>query len=669
MKNVFIHITKGSKLIVIYILTVLISGSILTFLSINNISNFEELTEKRIREEEKLIVENYRDQFQVSLENLVSSLEKIAYNDPLNIKHRAFILENELIDDYLTMDKNGVLLRPLFIQSSTGKTFNNSSPYFLQKFKLAESAEFIHKDYIKSENAYLKSLRFAKSTSDSAKAFNALARVYIKKGDQKRAFILYKQMITDFNQTLNDFGFSYAYFSIDQLFKLTDTNLKKDKEEVVVNFLNGLLNNSIPYNNSTSDLVKKISTEAEQIDDATTQHQVKVLCDIINQKITSILDYKETMETVVVNSTMDTLMQLKNFLVINNENSSNEVMLMQKFSEISIGYILQLNKIDSIVSKKIPYSEGKFDYTIQLTDAGSNKRFYDKEMAVKNNFSPFFNKKIIEVHLKEPAMVQQYIFNRKITTAAGLFLLLAAMLIGLFTLTQDVNRKKRMAKMRSNFISNVTHELKTPLTSINMFADSIVLDRVTKKKDIKKYANIIVKESEKLKRMINNILDFSRSESNKLTYHLKECNLAEVLHDIMNEMNYWLEINKFEVHLTIDEKIMAVADPEGLKQVLSNLITNAIKYSESIKKIEIRLYKKKGKAYIEVEDHGIGIAEDQLRNIFEKFYRVNSKKNENISGTGLGLTVSKDIIESQNGKLLVNSTLNKGSKFTIVLNI
>ena len=665
MKN----ITKGSKLIVIYILTVLISGSILTFLSINNISNFEELTEKRIIEEEKAIVENYRDQFQITLESLASSLEKITQNDTLSIEHGAFILENELIDDYLIMNKNGVLIRPLFIQSSIGKHLNNTSPYFLKKFKQAESAEFIHKDYIRSENGYLSSLNFAKSTSDSAKVFNAVARIYAKTGDQKRAFSLYKQIITHFNQSLNDFGFPYAYFSLDQLLKLTDTNLTKGKEEVLVNFLDGLLSNTIPYNNSTPDLVKKINDEAEQIDDPTTQQQVKTLSNKINRKIAAILDYRETMEAIVSNSAMDSLMQLNNFLVLTNENSNNEVMLMQQFPDNAIGYTLRLNKIDSIVSKIITASAGKFDYTIQLADTGLNGPFYGKEMAIKSNFSPIFNKKIIEVQLKDPAIVKQYVFNRKITTAIGLFLLLAAMLIGLFTLTQDVNRKKRMAKMRSDFISNVTHELKTPLTSINMFADSIVLDRVKNEKDIKKYANIIVKESEKLKRMINNILDFSRTESNKLTYHLKECNLAAVLHDIMNEMNYWLEIHKFGVHLAIDENIIAVADPEGLKQVISNLITNAIKYSDSIKKIEIRLYKKEGKAYIEVEDHGIGIAEGQLINIFEKFYRVNSKKNENISGTGLGLTVSKDIIEAQNGMLLVNSTLNKGSKFTIVLNI
>ena len=299
----------------------------------------------------------------------------------------------------------------------------------------------------------------------------------------------------------------------------------------------------------------------------------------------------------------------------------------------------------------------------------SRLTFYDKELIVESSFSTFFNEKRIEVKLKNPSIIEDFVFKRKLTTVIGLILLLAAMLIGLFTLIRDVSNKKRMERMRADFVSNVTHELKTPLTSINMFADSIALDRVASEEQLKKYAHIIVKESERLKRMVNNILDFSRAESNKLNYHLKEFNLSEIVDNIMHEMNYWLEINNFEVHLDLNEKIVATVDPEGLKQVLSNLISNAIKYSDIKKKIEIRLYENKGKAFIEVEDHGIGIPEDKLKSVFEKFYRVNSKKNENISGTGLGLTVSKDIVEAQNGNLLVSSTVNKGSKFTIVLNL
>jgi len=669
LKNILTHIAKGSKLVIVYLLTVIIAGSILTYLSINNISNFKELTDKRITEEEKTIIENYRLQFQSTLEDLVESLTKSIQIDSLSSNEIDLQIENKLVIDYLIMNRNGALVKPHFFESSFSSNNIRTPISFTQRYKQAEQYEFAKKDYNSAEKQYLSSLKFANLKSDSAKVYNAVARLYIKTGDQKRAYDLCKRIITKFNYTSNDFGFPYAYFSLDQLLKLTDDNLKIDVEDLLVTFLKGLVNNQIPYNRSTSDLIVEIQNEINQIDDKETQELARSLCFNINKKVAAIFDYDKSMQAIIKGEEMEPSLRLKKFFVINNENDNNEIMLLHQSDENSIGFIVPLKKLDNLVLENIKLIQSKFEYDIQLVDAGIDGSFFDTELIVQNNFSPLFNNKMIQVKLKDPNIVDDFVFKRKLTTGIGLFLLLGAMLIGLFTLIQDVNRKKHMARLRADFVSNVTHELKTPLTSINMFAESILLGRVQSDSDLKKYSNIIVKESERLKRMINNILDFSRKESNKLTYHLRECDLLDIVNSTMKEMNYWLEINKFEVTLDLQENIEAIVDPEGIKQVMSNLISNAIKYSDIKKKLIVRLYKKEKKAFIEIEDLGIGIPEDKLKSIFEKFYRVNSKKNENISGTGLGLTVSKDIIEAQNGKLLVSSILNKGSKFTIVLNI
>ena len=666
--NVIKYFARSSKLIIIYILTVIVSGSILTYLSINNISNFEELTEKRITEEEKTFIENYRLQFQGTLENLVKALEKSIQSDSLTSIEKDLQLENELINDYLIMNKNGALIKPHFVQNTFRSNKSNTSLSFSQKFQLAENYEFVQKDYKNAEKQYLSTLKFTTSKSDSAKIYNAVARLHVKTGDQKQALELYKQIITRLSFTVNDFGIPYAYFSLDQLLKLTDKSLKKEREEVLITFLNGLLNNNIPYNNSTTDLIVSIQNKIAQIENKETQELVQSLCFSINEKIATIFDYNESMRAIIKDEQTEPSLRLKNFFVIVNENSNDEIMLLQQSDEESIGFTVLLENLDSLVLENIKLIQSKFEYDIQIVNTGLNGSFFEKELIIQNNFSPFFRDKLIQVKLKNPNTVGEYVFKRKIATAIGLFLLLAAMLIGLFTLIQYVNRNKHMERLRADFVSNVTHELKTPLTSINMFAESILLGRVKSEKDLKKYSNIIVKESERLKRMINNILDFSRKENDKLTYHLKEYDLLDIVNSTMKEMDYWLEINKFELSLEL-QSVKAIVDPEGIKQVLANLISNAIKYSDTKKKLVVRLYKKGKQAFIEIEDQGIGIPEEKHKSIFEKFYRVNSKKNENISGTGLGLTVSKDIIEAQNGKLLVSSTLNKGSKFTIVLNI
>jgi len=201
-----------------------------------------------------------------------------------------------------------------------------------------------------------------------------------------------------------------------------------------------------------------------------------------------------------------------------------------------------------------------------------------------------------------------------------------------------------------------------------MFAESIYLDKAKSEASRKKYSNIIIKESENLKRKIDNILEYSVKKNESSKYKLQDTDLSALLKLVLNEMEYWLEINKFNVSIEIEEDIKAFVDPEAIKQALSNLIGNAIKYSSVNKNLFVRLKKQLDKISIEIEDTGLGIPKNQISLIFEKFYRVRSKENETTSGTGLGLTVAGDIIKAHNGELKVTSELNKGSKFTIVLN-
>jgi signal transduction histidine kinase len=638
-------------------------------LGINNISNFKELTEKRITEEEKNVIEIYRLQFQDALENLAVELTENKPIDSLLSAGHDSQNDHKLVTDYLIINKNGALIRPHFFESTLGFVDKITLASFTSRYQQAEKSEFAQRKYSVAEKQYVSALKYANDKSDSAKVYNAVARICVKSGDQKRALDLCKKIINTFNKTSNAFGFPYAYFSIDQSIKLTDVNLKSEVEELLVNFLSGLVTNQIPYTIATSDIIRAIQNESNKIENKETQKRIDSLSKIIHRRIVAIHDYKNSLQSIInKEEEVEPPLQLKDFLAIGNENNNNEILLLHPSDEYSVGYIVSLRNIDSLVTIELNKTPTKFAYDIQLVDRNMNSSFLNRDGIIQNIFSPFFKNKVIQVTLKNPNIIEEHVFERKITTAIGLFLLLGAMLIGLFTLIQDDKRKKRMTLLRSDFVSNVTHELKTPLTSINMFAESILLGRVKSEKDLKKYANVIVKESERLKRMITNILDFSRKENDKLAYHLKECDLLEIVNSTMDEMNYWLEINKFEVTLDLQENIMAFVDPDGIKQVLSNLISNAIKYSDRKKKLIVRLYKKGTKALIEVEDHGIGIPEEKQKSIFDKFYRVNSKKNENISGTGLGLTVSKDIIEAHNGKLLVRSIVNEGSTFTIILN-
>ena len=271
----------------------------------------------------------------------------------------------------------------------------------------------------------------------------------------------------------------------------------------------------------------------------------------------------------------------------------------------------------------------------------------------------------MQIKLTDENLINDLIQRRSWIYGISTILLVVAMVLGVVLIVRDIAREKRLAQLQSDFISNVTHELKTPLTSISMFAESMLLKRVRKDSDKEEYLSIILKESERLKRMINNILEFSKLEKGKSDYQFVNSNLASLVTTAIQEFDYWFEKEGFQVVTELDNKIEANIDPEKMKQVFENLLNNAIKYSPKNKKIITRLYLNANSIHIEFEDQGIGIPDKEIEQIFEKFYRINHK--ESISGTGLGLTVVKEIIEAHNGKIEVSSEVGKGSKFSIIL--
>jgi signal transduction histidine kinase len=132
-------------------------------------------------------------------------------------------------------------------------------------------------------------------------------------------------------------------------------------------------------------------------------------------------------------------------------------------------------------------------------------------------------------------------------------------------------------------------------------------------------------------------------------------------------MNYWLERQGFNVRSEIEEDIRVTVDPDKIYQVYTNLLSNAIKYSGEARNINVRLYRKNESVITEIEDEGIGIAEDKQEKIFEEFYRIDNHESGNITGTGLGLTVTREIVEAHQGTIRVESEIGKGSKFSVIL--
>ncbi|KAA3652713.1 MAG: HAMP domain-containing protein [Calditrichaeota bacterium] len=240
--------------------------------------------------------------------------------------------------------------------------------------------------------------------------------------------------------------------------------------------------------------------------------------------------------------------------------------------------------------------------------------------------------------------------------------------IGVVTILRDVTREKEIDRMKTELVSMVAHELRSPLTSISGFSE-LLMDPTINREQSEEYAEIILKESNRLSELINKFLDISKIEAGKSQVNRAEFQIREVVDKVLDVNLHQAERKNIAISLKATPNMQKVfADRSMIEQVMLNLFSNAIKYSPENSAVEVRIRELKSEIVVEVEDTGYGISEDSLPRVFDKFYRAaenDAVRNE--SGTGLGLPLVKEIVEIHGGRVAVKSKLGKGSTFAFTL--
>lgn len=239
---------------------------------------------------------------------------------------------------------------------------------------------------------------------------------------------------------------------------------------------------------------------------------------------------------------------------------------------------------------------------------------------------------------------------------------------GLICFFHDSTEERKLEKVKRDFVSNVSHEMRTPLANIKGYTETLLDGALNDKKNLKNFLSVIDKHAGRMTRLIDDLLILSRLEAHEIPITLSPVDLNEVISSTFQSLDKQAE--KKGITLTFhcgENRLNLIADREGIEQVLINLIDNAIKYTPKGGKVSVRAFETDGGAQVDVEDTGIGIPQKDIPRIFERFYRVDKARSRKLGGTGLGLSIVKHIILTHRGKVGVESEVGKWTKFSFVL--
>jgi two-component system phosphate regulon sensor histidine kinase PhoR len=259
------------------------------------------------------------------------------------------------------------------------------------------------------------------------------------------------------------------------------------------------------------------------------------------------------------------------------------------------------------------------------------------------------------------------ILVRRFQSNLLLILLLDVVLIaGAWVVFRSTKKEMELAALKSDFVSNVSHELRTPLALIRMYAETLEMGRLKNEGKKREYYSTILHETERLSRLVNNVLNFARMESGRKEYHFSPLDLNDIVASVLQTYEFHLQGEGFKPVTELSAvPVRARADREALVEAVINVVDNAVKYSGDEKYLRIATRATDGSGIIEIEDHGVGIPPEYHGKIYDTFFRVPGSFVRTKKGSGLGLTLVKHIVEAHGGSISLTSRVGKGSTFRL----
>lgn len=307
----------------------------------------------------------------------------------------------------------------------------------------------------------------------------------------------------------------------------------------------------------------------------------------------------------------------------------------------------------------------------RLLDVSMKDKVYFDDIFLPETHIDLCLKRIVEQNAEvsegmKPSDFTIEVNGRILSVSSALFSDTSNTLTGYVVLFQDITEHERLDNMRKEFVANVSHELKTPITTIRTYSETLLNGALEDYDISRKFMEVIVKESDRMTSLIRDLLQLSHIDFKKETWNFDDTDINSLIQDSMDKMElYYRSKNQTIVSHLLPESPKLRMDRIKMEQVIINILSNAIKYTEENGKIILSLSVSKGILNIVIKDNGIGIPKEDVEHIFDRFYRVDKGRSRQQGGTGLGLSIAKHIVEEHGGSITVQSVLEEGTTFTI----
>ncbi len=705
-QNLKIIIKRQKRLILIFLFTIFLPSVTLSIFGLIALRNESYRFEQQFRENQINLIDTIRtviSQQIGELENEINSLVRTPSLMNKEYQEINTLVENHLEEHHLSgqfflaYGENEPMFPPFQGEESGFKSTQVKEFSSHQKRKLAEAEnyEFIQKNYPESISILKELLKETEERNLQAQVLNHIARNYMKQDILDKAMEYYTEIIQDYPNTRTPSGTLLPIsVHLQRVECYNRSGLQKEAlKETLLVFEEIIKNQHHLSENQLSAYVSMAREKFINIRDATPEmisSDTAYLNDFENfnksyQKILNKWQVISTLKNECIKDITEEAIQNgeysedvyryskriggEEFLILSSQIPDKTKKLAQGIAGISINNTYLKERILAELIRKAGWNA---EDSLNVTDMSGQIIFGTKTASskadritsmFKDNFPPW--KIEVSGNQTKPflfsAMFKSYYFWT-------ILAMMAILGFGIVITGRIIDHEKELLKLKSDFVASVSHEFKTPITSIKALSERLFEGTVKDQKRLKEYYSVISQDAENLSRLVENILDFSKIEEGKKQYQFEETDFIEWLEETIRNFFSRTTGRRFVIHKPEKDATSRIKiDRNAMKLAFNNLLDNAVKFSSEDSKIRVIHEKQENKLLVKIMDDGIGISKNEQAKIFEKFYRAKSALDHSTTGTGLGLTIVKQVVEAHGGEILVESEPGKGSTFIVLL--